>query len=86
MARSLKWLLILILLLAGGAAWVWYQAPEHLPPHLRVRNPNSVDYAPTVYRWKDDQGRTQLTDVPPEDGRPYEPVVIDPKTNVVPEL
>ncbi len=86
MLRGLKGFLLVSILLAGGAAWVWYQAPEYLPPVLRVKNPQSIDYAPTVYRWKDDQGRTQLTDAPPADGRPYEPVVIDPKTNVVPSL
>lgn len=86
MLRLLKWLLVGLVLVGAAAAWVWYKAPEHLPPHLRVRNPNSADYAPTVYRWKDDQGRTQITDAPPSDGRPYESVVIDPDTNVVPRL
>jgi hypothetical protein len=82
----LKWLGLLALALGAASAWIWYRAPEQLPPQLRSRNPQSTDYAPTVYRWKDDQGRTQITDVPPTDGRPYEPVVINPRTNVVPKL
>lgn len=75
--------LFTLALLAGAAAWLWYRAPEHLPRELRQRNPHSPDYAPAVYRWKDDHGRTQLTDTPPAD-RPYETVRIDPATNVVP--
>jgi hypothetical protein len=86
MRRSLRWLLLLLLALGAAAAWVWFRAPEHLPPQLRVRNPQSTDYAPTLYRWKDDLGRTQITDLAPADGRPYETVVIDPKTNIVPKL
>lgn len=82
----MKGLLLLLALLGAAAAWVWYQAPEYLPPVLRIKNPQSTDYSPTLYRWKDDQGRTQVTDAPPEDGRPYETVIIDPKTNVVPSL
>ncbi len=76
--------LIAVALLGGAAAWVWYRAPEHLPAEWRRDNPNSPDYAPAVYRWKDDQGRTQITDQPPA-GRSYETVRIDPETNVVPD-
>lgn len=72
---------------AGGvAAWFWYRAPELLPAELRRDNPNSADYAPKVYRWKDAQGRTQLTDSPPPAGQSYETVRIDPNTNVVPNV
>jgi len=85
MMRSfLTGMLVTIALLAGAAAWVWYRAPQHLPLELRRDNPNSRDYAPKVYRWKDEAGRTQLTDQPPA-GRPYETVRIDPDTNVVPD-
>ena len=84
--RWLKGLLLVTALLGGAAAWVWYRAPEHLPLQWRRQNPHSPDYAPAVYRWKDDQGRTQITDAPPTDGRDYETVVVDPATNVVPSL
>lgn len=76
--------LIAVALIAGAAAWVWYRAPEHLPAEWRRENPNSPDYAPAVYRWKDDQGRTQITDEPPKD-RAYETVRVDPQQNVVPD-
>lgn len=72
-----------LLVLAALGAWVWYYAPEHLPAEWRRDNPNSRDYAPVVYRWKDDRGVVQLTDAPPPD-RPYETVRIDPDRNVVP--
>ncbi|MCB1555204.1 MAG: DUF4124 domain-containing protein [Xanthomonadales bacterium] len=71
-------------LIGGAAAWVWYRAPEYLPEAWRRTNPQSPDYAPSLYRWKDDQGRTQITDTPPGD-RPYQTVDIDPDTNVVPD-
>lgn len=84
MARFFSGLLVGLLLIAAAAAYVWYQRPDLLPDGLRAKNPQSVDYAPAVYRWKDDQGRTQISDTPPE-GRPYETVRIDPRTNVVPD-
>ncbi|MCX7557320.1 DUF4124 domain-containing protein [Xanthomonadaceae bacterium JHOS43] len=75
--------LVVLGLLAGAAAWVWHCQPERLPQEWRRQNPNSRDYMPPLYRWKDDQGRVQLTDAPPE-GRPYEVVRIDPNRNIVP--
>ena len=68
---------------AGLAAWVWYYAPERLPQEWRRANPNSDDYMPALYRWKDDAGVVQLTDRPPPD-RPYETVRVRPDTNVAP--
>lgn len=85
MRATLKALLILLLLLGGAAAYVWYEAPHYLPAEWRQQNPQSKDYQPTLYRWKDEQGRTQITDTPPQ-GRPYETVSVDPDTNVVPPL
>ncbi len=70
--------------LAAVAAWVWYQRPDLLPEGLQRQNPQSERYAPVVYRWKDAQGRTQVSDQPPSD-RPYETVQVDPDTNVVPD-
>lgn len=70
-------------LLAVAAAAVWHFAPEALPPEWRRDNPNSRDYAPALYRWKNDAGVVQLTDRPPLD-RPYETVRIDPNRNIVP--
>lgn len=84
--RLAKNLLLATALLGGAAAWLWYRAPEYLPQAWRRQNPHSPDYAPAMYRWKDDQGRTQISDAPPSDGRAYETVVIDPDTNVVPGL
>ena len=46
-------------------------------------NPNSRDYTPVLYRWKDATGATQLTDTPPPD-RPYETVSVEPTQNTVP--
>ena len=70
-------------LLTLAAAWVWHFEPERMPQEWRRKNPNSMEYMPVLYRWKDAQGRVQLTDEPPTD-RPYEAVQIDPNRNVLP--
>lgn len=70
--------------LAAVAALIWFQAPQYLPASLSVGNPRSSDYAPPVYRWRDDAGVTQLTDTPPPDGRDYEIVRIRADTNLLP--
>lgn len=84
MVRFFKGLPVVLLLIAAVAAYVWYQHPDLLPEGMRAKNPQSVDYAPAVYRWKDERGRTQISDTPPV-GRDFETVRIDPNTNVVPD-
>lgn len=82
MARLLGWLLAL---LALAAAW-WYYAPQSLPAALRQAapaSPNARSATPTLYKWRDAQGRLNVTDEPPKD-RAYEAVQYDPNTNVVP--
>lgn len=80
------WLWLLAALAAGAIGW-WYFAPQTLPVALRHAAPvsPSADRAsPPLYKWRDDQGRLNVTDVPPADGRRYETVRYDPNTNVVP--
>jgi hypothetical protein len=84
LARFFTGLLVGLLLIAAAAAYVWYQRPDLLPEGKRAKNPQSTDYAPAIYRWKDERGRTQISDTPPK-GRAYETVRIDPNTNVVPD-
>ena len=69
--------------LAAAGGYVWYYAPERLPAEWRRANPQSPDYSPVVYRWRDRDGVVHVSDVPPMD-RNYEAVRVDPKTNVVP--
>ncbi len=83
MRQFLHGLLTAAALLAAVAAWIWVYHPERLPKEWRRQNPNSQDYMPTLYRWKDAEGRVQLTDKPPTD-RPWEAVQIDPNRNLVP--
>ena len=40
---------------------------------------------PPLYKWKDAQGRWNVTDQPPKN-RPYEKVVVNPDTNVIPSV
>jgi hypothetical protein len=41
------------------------------------------EYTGPLYRWRDDQGRIQVTDKPPK-GRPYEEVRYRADANVMP--
>lgn len=67
----------------AAGAYIWRFEPERLPAEWRRENPNSRDYAPAVYRWKDGDGVVQLTDAPPTD-RPYETIRVNPDQNVAP--
>jgi len=74
--------LVLIALAAAGGAW-WYSAPQSMPGWVARTVPSSPSLGPPLYKWRDAQGRLQVTDKPPAD-RPYETVRYDPNTNVVP--
>jgi hypothetical protein len=76
--------MLVVLVLAGGAAW-WYLAPDTLPDPVRRLLPASQRANPPLYRWRDAKGRWHATGVPPAD-RPYETLKYDPKTNVVPSV
>ncbi|TDR46518.1 uncharacterized protein DUF4124 [Tahibacter aquaticus] len=83
MVRSLAWIAAAIA--AALAAW-WYFAPQTLPTAVRHAvplSPNAAKAAPVLYKWRDEKGRLNVTDVAPKD-RPYESVTYDPNTNVVP--
>lgn len=79
------WLLALI----AAAVWAWWTyAPDSVPAAIREQLPVPAPAParadnPTLYKWKDAQGRWNVTDEPPQ-GRPYEAVKIDPDTNVLP--
>ena len=82
--RKLLGLLLVVLLAAGGFAW-WYLAPDTLPDPVRKLLPASARANPVLYRWRDDKGRWTVTDAPPAD-RPYDVILYDPRTNVVPSV
>lgn len=80
---AVLWLLLCVAILAlAGWAW-WYYAPDSLPEPLRKQLPVSKNANPVLYKWRDAQGRWQVTDQAPTD-RPYETVRVDPNTNVLP--
>lgn len=91
MARLLGWLLIAAAVALAG--W-WYFSPDTLPAALRrvapatlgappAAAPDPRGKGPALYKWRDADGRLNVTDVPPKD-RAYETVRYDPDTNVVP--
>ncbi len=83
MKGFLSGMAITLAVVAAGAWVVWRFTPEHLPREWREKNIHSPDYAPPLYRWKDEKGRIQLSDTPPAN-RPYETIRFDPKQNIVP--
>jgi Domain of unknown function (DUF4124) len=75
---------IMILAATALVGW-WYFAPNSLPDIVKSVAPESPKANPLLYKWRDDKGRWNVTDVPPKD-RPYETLKYDPKTNVVPTV
>jgi hypothetical protein len=75
-------LLVVLALAAALFAW-WRLAPETLPGFAQALVPRSPEANPPLYKWRDAAGAWHVTDSPPQD-RPYETVVVDPETNVVP--
>ncbi|MDZ7621223.1 MAG: DUF4124 domain-containing protein [Candidatus Competibacteraceae bacterium] len=80
--RAPVWLIILLSLL-GGVVLYWYTTPRDVPAWVRGWLPGLPEYTGPLYRWRDDQGRIQVTDKPPRD-RPYETVQYRGDVNVVP--
>lgn len=83
--RGRWWPLAVMVLAVSGWAW-WYYAPATLPDPVRAYLPTSAvapAHNPVLYKWKDAQGRWNVTDTPPV-GREYESVRVDPDTNVLP--
>jgi hypothetical protein len=86
--RVILWLLGA---LAGLAAIVgyWYLDTRGyldriaIPGFVKDKLPQAGDTTRPVYRWRDDQGRVQITDQPPA-GRPYEEVIYRQDANVIP--
>ncbi len=76
---------LLLLALIAAALWAWWTyAPESVPKVVREQLPVAAPApAPMLYKWKDAQGRWNVTDQPPA-GRPYEAVRVDQDTNVLP--
>lgn len=76
------WVLILLGILSGLLMY-WYTTPQEVPPWARSWLPGLPEYTRPLYRWRDAQGREQVTDKPPQ-GRPYETVNYRSDANVVP--
>ena len=80
--RAPMWLLIGLGIL-GGLVLYWYTTPQDVPSWARGWLPGLPEYTGPLYRWRDDQGREQVTDKPPKD-RPYETVTYRANANVIP--
>ena len=75
--------LLLVLGVLGGVLLYWYTTPQETPAWVRGWLPGLPEYTGPLYRWRDDQGRMQVTDKPPK-GRLYEEVRYRADANVTP--
>jgi hypothetical protein len=75
--------LLLVLGVLGGVLFYWYTTPQETPSWVRGWLPGMPEYTGPLYRWRDDQGRIQVTDKPPK-GRTYEEVRYRADANVMP--
>jgi hypothetical protein len=87
---------VLTLLVLGAIAW-WVYSPEtipfigHRPEPARAataaapHSTRAADSNPPLYKWRDEHEQWHITDQPPKD-RPYERVVPNPDTNVLPSM
>ncbi|KAB2927893.1 MAG: DUF4124 domain-containing protein, partial [Candidatus Contendobacter sp.] len=79
----LPWVVLLVLGALGGVLLYGYMAPQAVPSWARGWLPSQPEHTKPLYRWRDDQGRMQVTDQPPK-GRPYEEVRYRADANVMP--
>ncbi|MGB2683293.1 MAG: hypothetical protein WBE39_18520 [Candidatus Competibacter sp.] len=84
LGRAPFWLILGVGLL-GGVGLYWYTTPQAVPAWARkwLPLPGLPDYTGPLYRWRDDQGREQITDKPPRN-RPYETMRYRSNANVLP--
>jgi hypothetical protein len=80
-----RWAVIIGAAVVGGIVW-WYGGhPGYETAQQRQARIEAIDRkdaGPTLYRWKDERGVTQITDTPPA-GRKYTVVSIRDDQNVV---
>ena len=83
--RQARRVLIALIMLAalGGLLFYIYAKPQVAPAWAREWLPGLPKYTPPLYRWRDEQGRVQVTDQPPPN-RPFEEVQYRADANVVP--
>ncbi|MDS4031169.1 MAG: DUF4124 domain-containing protein [Candidatus Contendobacter sp.] len=81
--RAWPWVVLLVLGAVGGALFYGYTRPQAVPAWARGWLPDPPGQTRPLYRWRDAQGRVQITDQPPKD-RPYEEVRYRADANVMP--
>ena len=82
--KAPMWILITLGVLLGLVLY-WYTTPQKTPSWAQGWLPGLPEYTGPLYRWRDDQGRTQITDQPPKN-RPYETLRYRSDANRMPPL
>ncbi len=86
--RGRGWALVLLIvfLLAAGAAYLWYFDRQRADRWLEKAPALIKPSVTTAYKWRDASGSWQITDQPPPAGIAYETVRVRSDVNILPSL
>ena len=84
--RGWATVLLIVVLLAAGAAYLWFFDRERADRWLEKAPAITGPSVTTAYKWRDSSGSWQITDQPPPDGTPYEKVEVRSDVNIMPSL
>lgn len=79
-------LLLIVVLLGAGAAYLWYFDRERANRWLEKAPAIPGMSVTTAYKWRDANGNWQITDQPPPEGIPYETIRVRSDVNIMPSL
>lgn len=82
----LKVLLLIIVVLGAGAAYLWHFEPERATKWLEKAPVVGGPGVTTAYKWKDEDGNWQITDEPPPEGISYQTIEVRSDVNILPSL
>lgn len=78
-------LLVLLLVLMGGAGLYFYFFPDSGARLLdSLQNPDFTKKTDRIYKWRNERGEWQLTDIPPPPGVEYQLTDYREDVNVLP--
>lgn len=86
--RGRGWALVLLIvvLLAAGVAYLWYFDRERANRWLEKAPAITGPSVTTAYKWRDSNGSWQITDRPPPGDIPYQTIQVRSDVNILPAL
>ena len=83
--KVLRVLLVIVILLAIAGAW-FYTHPDQWKKLVKDTPLQPPPTVTTTYKWRDAKGNWQVSDRPPPGDIPYEVLIFNSDTNIVPSL